>query len=304
VHKCGAAFLVALAATATLAARDGQSPKGGQAGLADVLARAAAYVEDYQTKLAGIVAEEAYTQDVRNQNTPRNSFAPAARTHRQMRSDLLLVRPSGDGPWLQFRDVFEVDGGPLRDRDERLLKLFVETSANSREQAEAIAREGARYNIGPVVRTINVPVLALVFLAAENQPRSRFLRVAPGNLKRFAGVNTTGEIWAIEFNETAPDTMVRGGGDRDLPSRGRVWIEATTGRVLRTEHVAEDTLVKAQVDVMYGVQEGLSLLVPLDMRESYAFASRPLRIFGHALYTRFRQFKVTTDEKTAKPKPG
>jgi hypothetical protein len=293
-----------MGASVALVAQDRAPASGGQAMLEAVLARTAEYVTEYQTKLAGIVAEEKYTQDVRNLGaTPRQTFAPSSLTHRELRSDLLLVRPSGEGPWLQFRDVFELDGKPLRDRDERLLKLFIDTKAEAREQAAAIAKEGSRYNIGPVLRTINVPVLALMFMSADNQPRSRFLRVSPGNLKRFSGVQVTGEIWAIEFNEVGPETLVRGGGDRDLPSRGRVWVEAATGRVLRTEHVAEDTVVRATVEVAYGPQEGLNLLVPTEMRENYAFALRGTRIFGAATYSRFRQFKVTTDEKT-KPPPG
>lgn len=294
---------MALGAAVAITAQERVPASGGPTALAAVLERTEHYVAEYQTRLAGIVAEEKYTQDVRNLGSPRQTFMPAPTVHREMRSDVLLVKPSGEGPWLQFRDVFEVDGKPLRDRDERLLKLFIDTKADARAQAESIAQEGSRYNIGPVTRTINVPVLALVFLNGDNQKRSRFLRVSPGNLKRFAGLVTEGEIWAIEFNEVAPDTFVRGGGDRDLPSRGRVWVEAATGRVLRTEHVAEDTVVKAQIDVAYGPQEGLNLLVPTEMRETYAFAGRPTRIFGTATYSRFRQFKVTTDEKT-KPPPG
>ena len=36
------------------------------------------------------------------------------RQHRELTSDLLLVKPAGADPWLQFRDVFEVDGKPIR----------------------------------------------------------------------------------------------------------------------------------------------------------------------------------------------
>jgi hypothetical protein len=303
VNGRAVALVLAVGASVVLVAQDRAPLSGGQAALEAVLARTAEYVTEYQTRLAGIVAEEKYTQDVRNLGSPRQTFATPSSTHRELRSDLLLVRPSGDGPWLQFRDVFELDGKAVRDRDERLLKLFVETKADARRQAESIAQEGSRYNIGPVVRTINVPVLALMFVSADNQKRSRFLRVSPGNLKRFSGVKITGEIWAIEFNEVSPETLVRGGSDRDLPSRGRVWVEAATGRVLRTEHVAEDTIVRAQVEVAYGPQDGLNLLVPTEMRENYTFAYRGTRIFGAATYSRFRQFKVTTDEKT-KPPPG
>ena len=200
-----------------------------------VLARTAEYVTEYQTKLAGIVAEEKYTQDVRNLGSAPDLLA-APTPHREMRSDLLLVRPSGEGPWLQFRDVFELDGKPLRDRDERLLKLFVDTKADARAQAATIANEGARYNIGPVTRTINVPVLALIFVSADNQPRSRFLRVSPGNLKRFAGVEVTGGDLGDRVQRSRRRTRWSAAAAIATCRRaGACGWRPTTGRVLRTE---------------------------------------------------------------------
>ncbi|NBV79100.1 MAG: ABC transporter permease subunit, partial [Verrucomicrobia bacterium] len=47
------------------------------------------------------------------------------RDYRELRSDLLLVKLGDEDWWLQFRDVFEVDRRPVRDRDQRLYKLFV-----------------------------------------------------------------------------------------------------------------------------------------------------------------------------------
>ena len=96
---------------------------GGEPSLATVLARAATYVADYQTRLAGIVAEEHYRQNV--QTTSRGGRQ--TRQFRQLRSDVLMVKPAGADRWLQFRDVFEVDRKPIRDRDQRLYKLFVES---------------------------------------------------------------------------------------------------------------------------------------------------------------------------------
>jgi hypothetical protein len=76
-----------------------------------VLERAGAYVLELQRQLAGIVAEEDYVQDVRVASVHRRqrSGLPTVR-HRELKSDLLLVRPVGADRWMQFRDVFEVDG--------------------------------------------------------------------------------------------------------------------------------------------------------------------------------------------------
>lgn len=262
--------------------------------LAAVLARAAAYVTDYQSRLAGIVAEEQYRQNVM---VTQRRGSPTSRQYRMLRSDLLLVQNGRDGAWLQFRDVFEVDRKPIRDRDERLYKLFVGASVDAARQAEAIQAESSRYNIGPIMRTINMPVLALVFFDRTNQVRFEFERGKAGNVKRFASMAEERRIWMIEYRETMKGTVVRGANDRDIPSHGRVWIDSATGRFLRTELISEDTDVRALIDVSYRTEAGLDLLVPAEMRELYELRRTQSRIDGRAEYSRFRQFVVTTSEK-------
>jgi VWFA-related protein len=265
-----------------------------------VLRRVAAYVAEYETKLAGVVAEERYRQSITNMSGPMRGRATGAGSQRDLRSDLLLVRPSGEDRWIQFRDVFEVDGRAIRDRDERLYKLFVEPTPASRRQAEIIQEEASRYNIGPLSRTINVPILGLAFFAGETQPSFRYRRVGSGDVRPFAGMARAEDIWVIEYHEVAKGTLIRGANNRDIPSRGRVWIDATTGRVLRTELLSEDVQVKAEIVVNYGRQPELDLLVPIDMREEYALTQSAVRIEGQATYNRFRRFMVTTSER---PKP-
>ena len=269
-----------------------QEPK-----LETVLARAGAYLAGYYQKLAGIVAEEHYRQNVTN-TSPRSGRV--SRQFRELRSDLLLVRAGDANLWLQFRDVFEVDRKPIRDRDDRLHKLFLSATPDARSQAERIQMESARYNIGPLLRTINIPTLALLFFDAELQARLVFGRVNAGNVKRFANLADERAIWLIEFKETATDTLVKGEKGRDLPSSGRAWIDSTTGRILRTELVSQDIDVRATIDVVYRPEAGLAVLVPGEMRETYAIRRNEVRIDGRAEYSRFRQFTVTTSEK---PKP-
>ena len=263
--------------------------------LATVLARAATYVADYQARLAGIVAEEHYRQNV--QTTSRGGRT--ARQFRELRSDVLMVKPAaGEGAWLQFRDVFEVDRKPIRDRDERLYKLFVEAaSTEARARAETIQAESARYNIGPIMRTINMPILALLFLERKVQPIITFQRKDAGNVKRFAELAAERDVWLIEYKETQDGTLVRGAGNRDIPSHGRLWIDSATGRILRTELVSEDLSVRAVIDVSYRSEAGLDLLVPNEMRENYILRRTESRIDGRAEYSRFRRFTVTTTEK-------
>jgi len=104
-------------------------------------------------------------------------------------------------------------------------------------------------------------------------------------------------VWAIEFRETAPQTLIRTAANRDLPSRGRAWIDGTNGRILRTELIARDTQLSAEVTVNYRLEAGMELLVPADMTEQYQVAQSGIRILGKATYSRIRQFTVVTTEK-------
>ena len=102
---------------------------------------------------------------------------------RRMRSDLLLVKPAGAEDWIDFADVFEVDGEPVRDRNDRPSSGCFSIRAKPQGQTAAILREAPRYNIGSVDRNVNIPVLPLLFLESKNQSRFKFRRTddAPPN---------------------------------------------------------------------------------------------------------------------------
>ena len=283
------AGVLVIIAVAALSARQEAPPS-----LDEVLDRAAAYVASYHARLAGIVSEEHYRQNVLG--TQRRG-GPQLREFRELKSDLLLVKTGKGDSWLQFRDVFEVNRKPIRDRDERLYKLFVGASADAARQAAAIQSESSRYNIGPIMRTINMPMLALILFDRLNQPRFTYERGKAGNVKRFEQLAAEDDVWLIEYRETQPGTVVRGAADKDIPSHGRAWIDSRTGRFLRTELISEDTEVRALIDVSYRAEAGLDLLVPGEMRETYELRRTSARIDGRATYGRFRQFTVTTSEK-------
>jgi hypothetical protein len=267
-----------------------------EATLETVLARAARYVTEYQKGLAAIVSEEHYRQQMISTSRAGRS----TRQYRELKSDVLLVKPGNDDNWLQFRDVFEVDQKPVRDRDERLYRLFVEGKADRAEQVKIIQDESARYNIGPLTRTINIPIMGLMFLSVESQRISQYKRGESGNVKALKELAAPEDIWVIEFKEIGAGTIVRGEGGRDLPSYGRAWVDGRTGRILRTEQKSIDTFVRADITVTYRKEPAIAVLVPAEMRESYFLVQRNTTISGRATYGRFRQFTVTTTEK---PKP-
>ena len=97
-----------------------------------ILARAGQYVSSFVERFASVVAEEHYVQDTLG-NLPtvalggRGSIQVGVRSrHRELKADFLLVK-IGPADWLPFRDVFEVDGAAVRDREQRLQKLFLQS---------------------------------------------------------------------------------------------------------------------------------------------------------------------------------
>jgi hypothetical protein len=286
------AFLVLPIATA----------RGQEPALADVLGRAGAYVTAFQRQLSGVVSEESYVQDITESPTfgTRSSIRTLI-THRALKSDLLLVKPQGVQRWIQFRDVFDVDGKPVRDRSDRLMKLFINPSASTAAQVERIVAESVRYNIGNIHRNFNVPVFALLILEPKRQQKFTFTRVEAGApmLARDFGVPV--DTWVVRYQEANHETMIRTTNDRDLPAHGRFWIEPATGRVVMSELIAEDFALSGTIVVKYQAQAEVlpDLLVPAAMREQYLDRRNGMRVNGAATYGRYRQFQVKVDEKIA-----
>ena len=130
-------------------------------------------------------------------------------------------------------------------------------------------------NIGDIRRNINKPLFALQILEPRNQGRFRFKRTrdqVPAAAAREPSVpgvfRTAAEIWTIEFDERRRDTLIKTDRLRDLPARGRFWIDPHTGRVLMSELIAKNRDVSGTVDVSYKSEPLVGFLVPVEMRDS------------------------------------
>ena len=264
--------------------------------------RAGAYAAGYETALSGLVAEEKYVQrslkyqklmvthttraSGRTTSTVQEEGEWAVDSERKLRSDFLLVKAQGRDRWLPFRDVFEVDGKTVREREQRLQKLFLEAPATAAERAAQINAESARYNIGFVERNVNLPTLALRFLDPAKRSRLMFRRQGQATV---AGVRT----WELAFAEQGSPTIVRD-GTKDLPATGSFWIDPATGRVIRTTMRLKIEGVSVEVTVTYRPDaKAGETWVPAEMREVYLGASR--RLECQATYSNIRRFQVTTD---------
>jgi len=291
-----------------LAQQAAPSPQAGTvSAVHQLLTRATWYVLDFIENLSHVVSEEHYTQDsnVLLATAPIPalggrggipSVVPrGAAKHRELKADFLIVKTTGE-VWQPFRDVFEVDHIPIRDREERLAKLFLGNKPDSdwQDRAKAITDESARYNLGGVQRTINNPVFALIFLQPDIRDHFRFTMGKPD---RRMGDN----IRVVEYSEDMRPTVITGLPGQDMPAFGRFWIENDTGRVVKAEVRVEQRGIKANLTTEFRTDERLGIDVPSEMREDYDLDNS--RVIGRASYTRFRRFEVKSTEELAPPAP-
>lgn len=274
--------------------------------LDQVIERASRYVVEFRQQLSGIVAEEHYSQDLRpamGVSLTGGSGGSAAVPHRELVSDIAMVR-TGDG-YVEFRDVFQVDSRPVRDREDRLMKLFLAPESSGRAQILRINEESARYNIGNVYRNFNTPAVALMFLEPELIGRFRFRRADSRPPSLVSGWNRgqaerwrfPADTWTVEYQETAKGTLIRrqtGGGD--MPARGRFWIDPASGAVLLSELQVGDPLARVTIAVAFAADPVASVRVPIEMRERYLNGTTRVTTEGTAQYGRLRRFTVGTDE--------
>jgi sulfatase modifying factor 1 len=305
MRACTYGFVFALCLGTAVVLAAPQAP--ARAELETVLNRAGWYLDYFVDEFENVVAEETYVQD---SSQLLASFSPMSggrggavqppspsdmlrAKHRDMRSDFLLVKSPETEALVPFRDVIQVDGVLVRDREARLAKLFLSNLPDTMGKAERIREEGARYNLGNMRSTLGNPVLALGVLQQTYQPRFRF---SLGKEDRTFGAG----VAVVEYKETHSPTMIRGEVGNDLPAHGRVWIDAATGRVLKTELQVEQPTVRATITTTFQAEEKSGIAVPLEMREQYTFPSGN-RVNTVASYGRFRRFDVNANEDIQTP---
>ena len=144
------AFLFALTVSSALTLAAPQPPK---VPLDVVLDRAGWYLDYFVDEFENVVAEETYTQD---SSQLLASFSPAAggrggaapppppsdmlrARHRDLRSDFLLVKSPDTAALVPFRDVIQVDGIVVRDREARLGKLFLTATTDAMGRSTTFA---------------------------------------------------------------------------------------------------------------------------------------------------------------------
>ena len=253
--------------------------------LDEVRQRATAYVVVYQQALTSLVADERYVQTMRRER--------GGGRRSELLSEVVMVRADAHSEWIMFRDVLAVDGRVIRNREQRLLELLQSPAPDALAAARRIAEESARFNIGRLTRTFNVPDMALSFLRPENAPRIRY-----DNLR--SEVIDGVRHFVFRFRERHGPTIIRAPQGSDLPGEGRFWV-TDQGAIRRTELILRDKTSTGSARVDFRDDATVRLRVPVTMTESYVLPGE--FIGGSATYSNFRRFTVKTSEKLTKP-PG
>jgi hypothetical protein len=261
------------------------APAAGQSA-PDAIASVRAFAEQYQRDAPSLVAHEQYVQNA--------TYRRGTAEHQVTTAELVMVRLPGAANWVTFRDVLTVNKRSVRDREERLLKLLQSPEPNVLTQARRIAQESARFNLGSITRTMNVPDMALEYLQPRHGARIRFEALRNDTIDGRPVV-------VLKFSETTGPSMIRGLTGLDILARGRVWAEPGSGAIVRTELLVEDRVSKGTCTVDFGIDPRLGIRVPIKMTERYSMTAETIDAVAN--YSDFRRFRVSTDEKLTKP-PG
>ena len=283
--------LLLLGLTSMVQAQLGNTPGSG---FTTIIGSAMRYVIAYEQKFMLLAADETYVQELQRPPNPGDNLsrtnpgggmrAGGAMSRLVIKSDFLLVQLGGDGEgWMPFRDAYEVKGAKVRNRNERLLKLFEGGDQERFEKAAKLNEATASHNLGNVARTINIPTLAMMFLHPRVNERFEFTdegeeTIAGRVLRRAA------------YREVARPTLIKTTRGRDLALTGHIWIDPFTGTVVKTDLNAADPAVRCAITVTYRKDDALDFWVPSQMDEYYKAALSLDEVLATATYSNVRRF--------------
>jgi hypothetical protein len=242
--------------------------------LNELRARVAAHARRFITQFSDVVTEEEYDQ----------RFTINKRK-RHLKSDFMLVAYPGRKELVMvFRDVREVDGKPVRDKQDRITKLFLEPFNNAIRRAQDIQRDGLRHSVDN--GRLMDPLAVITYLQAEYQGG---FRISLGDMASSLG----------------PD--IREISLTPIPARGRIaqparaWVSEATGEVVKTE-LRSGFGARAEITTTtFGLDPVLKIRVPLEMKDEVPRGSDDF--IGTATYANFRRFEVRTEAEVQVPDP-
>jgi hypothetical protein len=240
--------------------------------LGDLLDRASRYVQGYESNFAVLALDEEYVQWLERPTNPGSNLsrtnpgggmvAPHHDSRQVVKADYVLVQAGAGRGWLPFRDVLSVNGKEITFAEDRLLRLFKSGAPDAFDVATELNTASRKHDIGNVTRTINIPMLGMMLLHPTVRERFTFRHEADESLQgRY--------VERVSYKETTRPTLIKTTRGKDLALTGRMWIEPTTGVVVKTEMIAADPVVRAQVTVTFKRDGQIAIWVPERMEEYY-----------------------------------
>lgn len=243
-----------------------------------VVARATESLTALQKALEFVIADEVATQTVFDADGRKTATRTTA-------GDFFLAYVPADGGWLSVRDLIAVDDQPVQNRDDLRALL---TRGSMARIGRALADRNARFNIGPVTRNFNDPMLAMVMLDDKHQRRFRYDRRAV----------TTAEgatLVTLAFTERDRPTLIHGANGAPIFTRGEFTIDAVTGQLRRSVITMKNGPTSAELTTTFERVEKLDLWLPSRMEERYEHATtrEKTTVTVVSTYTNYRRFETT-----------
>jgi hypothetical protein len=263
--------------------------------LQQVMDRAARYVADYEENQLGILlVNEVYLQNAVYYSADGRGLIRGTEK-RQTEADFLMIADDGDR--VGIRQVRTVNGTPVPRKD-NLETMLEDTPAAMHKRLIELRQDSSSYNIGGVLRKINVPTFALRVARAKESQRFSFEKHSVKNSRN-------GEVWEVRFKELTPPTLSRGLKDEPLFSTGTLWIEAMSGRILKTRFYIKNPYSQpsatGETEVTYVQDKSLDMLVPSKMTERYETVLSI--VTTDADYSKYRKFNVEASAAPVSTRP-
>ena len=257
-----------------------------------LVARASKYVAEYEKQFAFLIADEDYRQKL------FDADGRLAQT-RILKSELFMTYLIADGEWLAVRDVMEVDGARISNRDD--LRALLSRGQEIRGSIGKVIARNAQYNIGRIERNFNEPTLPLLLLDAKRTSRINFDR---RNVTQDG--NTT--LVTLAFEERGSPTLVSARNEGPIRSKGEFVMDAATGTIRRTVFLLARPGVDIRLETTYSLDPKLEMWLPAIFLERYESGGQGGRrrnndaiphevIEGEANYSNYRRFGVTATIK-------
>jgi hypothetical protein len=254
-----------------------------QPSLDQLLDRMGAYLVAYESQLSSVVADERFLQRVVYTRAYTDGVPDTNDEQRRLESEIGFIRLPGGSVWLGFRDVRRINGREVA-RGAQSVGDVLASGTDVTTKARAIAEASAAHNLG-TPRTTNVPTAALEIIHPRNFAAHQFEMRGEDTVRRT-------RVAMIGFTEVRRPPLVTNLGGTELVSRGRIWVDPSTGAVWRVEWIYAPAVgVPSSLRVEFDRHDQLGMLVPLEMREEFrSYGGLDARGSGVASYTNFRRF--------------